>query len=126
MKRFWGIAALLAVIGAGMVSRSAAVPVATEPQQKNSEQARSLAGQILTKDDAPVNGAVVYLKNTKTLAMKSFISESDGAYRFHSLSPNVDYEVWAEYQGTRSGTKTVSSFDSRSQVTLNIHIDVKK
>jgi hypothetical protein len=92
---------------------------------KNQEQGRSVVGQVFTKSDSPIAEAVVYLKNTKTLTIKSFITEKDGGYRFHGLSPNVDYEIYADYQGQKSPVKTISSFDNRSNVTLNIHIDAK-
>ena len=92
---------------------------------KNQEQGRSVVGQVFTKSDSPIVEAVVYLKNTKTLTIKSFITEKDGGYRFHGLSPNIDYEIYADYQGQKSPVKTISSFDTRSNVTLNIHIDAK-
>jgi len=89
------------------------------------DQGRNVIGQVLSKSDEPLSEAIVYLKNTKTLTIKSFITEKDGGYRFHGLTPNIDYEIYAEYQGQKSGSKTLSSFDNRSNVTLNIHIDVK-
>ena len=92
---------------------------------KNQDQGRNVVGQVLTKSDAPIAEAVVYLKNTKTLTIKSFISEKDGGYRFHGLSQNIDYEIYADYQGQKSPTKTISSFDTRNNITLNIHIDTK-
>lgn len=92
---------------------------------KNQDQGRNLVGQVLTKSDAPLAEAVVYLKNTKTLTIKSFITEKDGGYRFHGLSQNVDYEIYADFQGQKSPTKTISSFDTRTNITLNIHIDAK-
>ena len=58
-------------------------------------------------------------------SVKTFISEKDGSYRFNALSPNVDYEVYAEYKGKKSGTKTLSSFDSRKQVTINLSVHTK-
>ena len=94
-------------------------------KDKNQEQGRNLTGQVLGQGDAPLPEAIVYLKNTKTLAVKSFIAEKDGGYRFHGLSPNVDYEIYAEYQGQKSGLKTLSSFDNRANVTLNLHINPK-
>jgi hypothetical protein len=91
---------------------------------KNAPAARTLQGQIMKNSEAPLPGAVVYLKNTKTLAMRSFISDDKGNYRFTSLSPNIDYEVHSEYQGQKSDTKTLSSFDSRTTVTINLKIGV--
>ena len=92
---------------------------------KNQDQARNVTGQVMTKSEAPLPDAVVYLKNTKTLTIKSFITEKDGGYRFHGLSPNIDYEIYADYQGQKSQTKTISSFDNRNNITLNIRIDAK-
>jgi Carboxypeptidase regulatory-like domain len=86
---------------------------------------RLLTGRVIDKQDAPLPGAVVYLANTRTRALKTFIVGQDGNYRFPALSPNVDYEVYAQYQGQKSDTKTVSQFDSRSQVNINLRIDTK-
>jgi len=114
----------LAVLGARAYAESSGQ--ASYFASADQQQSRNLTGQVLTPADQPLPSAVVYLKNTKTLAVKSFITENDGGYRFHALAPNVDYEVYAEYQGKKSSTKTVSAFDSRANVTLNLHIDVNK
>ena len=125
MKRSYLIGTLVLAI---MVSAGAAREFGSQSDRvsdKNQDQSRNVVGQVLTKSDDPIPEAIVYLKNTKTLTIKSFITEKDGAYRFHGLSPNVDYEIYAEYQGQKSPTKTISSFDTRTNVTLNIHIDAK-
>jgi Carboxypeptidase regulatory-like domain len=114
----------LAVLGARAYAQS--FGQASRFAGADQQSSRNLTGQVLTPSDQPLPSAVVYLKNTKTLAVKSFITENDGGYRFHALAPNVDYEVYAEYQGKKSSTKTVSAFDSRANVTLNLHIDVSK
>ena len=73
----------------------------------------------------PLPGAVVYLKNTKTLAIRTFVSDGTGNYRFASLSPNVDYEVYADFKGSKSDTKTLSAFDSRPTATINLKVSGK-
>ncbi len=88
----------------------------------NPPQVRSLQGQVVNDRETPVEGAVVYLKNTKTLAIKTYITEKDGNYRFNALSPNVDYEVHAEDNGKKSPTKTLSSFDTRKSAYINLKI----
>jgi hypothetical protein len=96
------------------------------PKDKEKASAgRMLAGRVLDKRDNPVVNAVVYLSNTRTRAMKSYIVGPDGNYRFPELSPNVDYEVYAQYKGQKSDTKTVSQFDDRKQVNIVLRIDVK-
>lgn len=124
MKRVLILSAVI-VMALANVSRAQQVSLAAYEIADKSDQGRNVTGQVLTKADAPLPEAIVYLKNTKTLTIKSFITEKDGGYRFHGLSPNIDYEIYADYQGQKSATKTISSFDSRNNITLNIHIDAK-
>lgn len=91
---------------------------------KDKEQLRTLNGNVRNKGEQILPGAVVYLKNTKTLTVKSYIADDKGEFHFHALSPNIDYEVYAEYNGARSATKTLSSFDSRAVVNIDLRIDV--
>jgi hypothetical protein len=123
MKRSFRI--VLAIAALACASSAQSLFLGSTAVTDKHDQGRNITGQVLNKSDAPLSEAIVYLKNTKTLTIKSFITEKDGGYRFHNLTPNIDYEIYAEYQGQKSGAKTLSSFDNRSNVTLNIHIDVK-
>ena len=58
--------------------------------------------------------------------MRSYISDDQGNYRFSGLDPNVDYEIYAEKNGEKSATRTVSSFDSKKDIVINLKIDRKK
>ena len=95
-------------------------------KKKGESQNRSVQGVVTAADQQPVSGAVVQLKNTKSLQIRSFISKDDGTYYFHGLSPDVDYELKADYQGASSGTKTLSSFDSRKDATIDLKLNPKK
>ena len=81
---------------------------------------------VMDKSDKPVPEAIVYLKNTKTLGVKTYIAQKDGSYRFPELSPNIDYEVYAEKNGMKSKTKTLSQFDDRPKSTINLLINTNK
>jgi hypothetical protein len=87
---------------------------------------KSLEGKVFGNDEAPLAGAIVYLQDSKTTNIRSFIATADGTYRFGQVSPDVDYQVWAQYKEVKSPTKTVSSFDSRKQVTIDLHIKTNK
>jgi hypothetical protein len=67
--------------------------------------------------------SVVYVTNTRTRAVKTYIVGADGAYRFPALSTAVDYEIYAQYKGRKSDTKSLSQFDDRSQVNIVLRID---
>jgi hypothetical protein len=94
-------------------------------KKKPEDQNRSVQGVVTSATDEPVVGAVVQLKNTKTLEIRSFITKDQGTYYFHGLSPDIDYELKADFQGASSGTKTLSSFDSRKQATINLKLNKK-
>jgi hypothetical protein len=87
---------------------------------------RTVRGAILDKAENPVPSAVVYLKNVRTLAVKTYISDRSGEYRFSGLDPNVDYEVHAESETLTSNTRTVSSFDGRKDIVISLKLDKEK
>lgn len=112
--------ALAAVLGAALLT------AAPQKQKKGSDQTRSVQGIVTGADDKPVAGAVVQLKNSKTLQIRSFLSKDDGSYYFQGLSPDIDYELTARTQDASSGSKTLSSFDSRKEAVINLKLNPKK
>lgn len=87
---------------------------------------RTVRGAVLDKAENPVPSAVVYLKNVRTLAVKTYISDKSGEYRFSGLDPNVDYELHAETENLSSNTRTISSFDSRKDIVVSLKLDKGK
>ena len=86
---------------------------------------RSVQGTVTSAAGAPVDQAVVQLKDTKSLAIRSFITKQDGTFHFHGLSTDTDYELRADYQGASSGTKNLSSFDSRKEAVIDLKLSKK-
>lgn len=96
------------------------------PDKKDKQVGRLLFGKVLDPQDNPVPDAVVYVTNTRTRAVKTYIVGKDGSYRFPALSSAIDYEVYAQFNGKKSDTKSVSQFDDRSQVYLVLKVDPRK
>ena len=92
---------------------------------KPEDKTRLLTGKVLDAGDSPLPDAVVYLTNTHTRAVKTYIVGADGTYRFPALQPSIDYEVYAQYNNHKSHTKTVSQFDDRQQVYISLKINTK-
>ena len=93
------------------------------PEKKDKPiTSRTLTGLVTDKNDNPIPEAIVYLKDTKTLAIKSYVSQKVGSYRFNSLSMNIDYEVYAQKSEKKSPTKKLSQFDSRGEPKINLKI----
>ena len=93
------------------------------PEKQKGPQLRSVSGRVTSGEEAPLKDAIVYIKNTRTLAVKTYIADDAGKYQFNALLPSVDYEIFAESKGKKSDTRTLSSFDSRKDVTINLKID---
>ena len=93
---------------------------------KREAQLRTVHGVVQDKSENLISESVVFLKNTRTNVVRSSYTDNTGKYRFSGLDPNADYEIHAEKEGAQSATHTVSSFDSRKDITLNLKIDKKK
>jgi hypothetical protein len=100
-----------------------ALPVYGQKKDKDDSNTRSVQGVVTDDGDNPLDGAVVQLKDTKTLQIRSFITKVKGSYHFHGLNPDIDYELKADHQGKSSSSKTLSSFDSRKQAVINLKIE---
>lgn len=94
--------------------------------KKEDQHIRSVQGVVRNGEDQALDGAVVQLKNTKTLQILSFITRDHGNYVFHGLSTDVDYELRADYQGMSSKSKTLSTYDTRKAAVVNLKIEEKK
>jgi Carboxypeptidase regulatory-like domain len=98
---------------------------AQDDKQSKKEEAtqRSVQGIVVDNEDKPVVGAIVQLKNDRTLQMRSYITKANGEYHFSSLKVDDDYEVEARNKNFTSGPKKISIFDSRKIVIQNLKAD---
>ncbi len=120
--RLVGLALLLLLVVVGCCAPA----LFAQNKKKGDQNTRTVQGVVTAADDATVAGAIVQLEDTKTKTVRSFITLEKGAYYFHGLSPDTDYELRANYQGASSGTKTLSSFDSRKEAIINLKLNSKK
>ena len=126
MKKAVIVASLLAFVCPGLVRPPAIAAAQLFGRDKaKQEKTRLLTGKVMDNGDNPLPNAVVYLTNTRDRSVKTYIVKEDGSYRFPSLQPTIDYEVYAQFDKRKSHTKTVSQFDNRSQVYIDLKIDAK-
>ena len=98
---------------------------AQKNKDKDDPTVRNLQGFVNDPDDKPVAGAVVQLKDTRTLQVRSFITQDDGSYRFSGLRADTDYEIKADYNGMSSDNKRLSNFDTRKIALVNLKLNKK-
>jgi hypothetical protein len=95
-------------------------------QDKKNAQLKTVHGTVMDGKDNFQASAVVYLKNLKSQAIKTYIADEAGKYRFSGLDPNVDYEIHAEKGDMISGNRNISSFDSRKDLEMTLKVDKKR
>lgn len=98
----------------------------TKDQRKAEAQLRTVHGSVVDKGDNAIASSVVYLKNLKSQAVKTYIADDTGHYRFSGLDPNADYEIHAEHGDSTSPTRTVSSYDTRRDIEVTLKLSHKK
>lgn len=104
---------LFTALASGMVP-SALRGVLPAAQAQNLGQ-RVVIGSVIDDASAPVAGATVFLRNTKTKSIRSYTSGKDGRFRLAQVNMSEDFDIWAEKEGKKSATKTVSSWDTRKE-----------
>ena len=112
--------------GPGFVQGPALVQGKTRAERREEANSRSVTGLVTGADDMPASGAVIQLKDMRTLQVRSFITQADGTYHFYELKADVDYQLTARSGDATAPTKTLSVFDSRKEAILNFKLAVKK
>lgn len=95
--------------------------------KEDKSRIRDLSGVVKDESGAPVDGAIVQLKDLKTGKMVDFITKQDGAYVFRELNMDIDYELTAKRDGLGDAVKKkLTKYDSRRPATLNFELQRKK
>lgn len=119
------LAVLIGMLFAGTLALAQLPAAQFQAVKERAPQTRTLTGFVSNQHGSALSDSVVYLTNTRSMNVKTYIVGKDGMYRFPALSPDIDYQVYAQYKGERSDTKTLSSFDSRPNAVINLRIQVK-
>lgn len=92
--------------------------------ERDRSQLRSVHGLVLDRRQNPIPNGIVYLQNKKTNNVRTHISDSQGHYQFSGLNPNDDFEIYAEYKRHKSSRHSISSFESRRDIQLDLTIPI--
>lgn len=113
------------VVLAALLSLTLCLAIPSFAKDKDTSPGRLLTGKVIDGGDNPLPNAVVYVTDTRTRAVKTYIVGADGSYRFPALAANVDYEIYAQANGKTSDTKKMNQFDDRKVVNIVLKIDAK-
>lgn len=67
-----------------------------EKQDEEDPNGRRVHGAVKEPDGKPAAGAVVKIKNMKSLSVRSYITKDDGKYVFGNLRMDAEYKLQAE------------------------------
>ena len=113
----------IAFAALGFLLCALALPAQDRAKLNQDPNIRSVSGTVTDTNTRPVAGAVVQLKDTKSLLIRSYITQQDGKYHFAGLSTNIDYELKAEHDGAVSGIKRLSLFSGNRAPVVNLKLN---
>lgn len=109
---------------AGLVLCGATLLVSAPPARRADTDHRSVTGVVTDGRGNALPGASVRIEDTRSLAIASYITQRDGRYYFHQLSPDLDYTLAAKYKRWWSKTKTLSKFNEKKEATVDLEIPI--
>ncbi len=112
------IAGAILILAAGLGGQEQ-----TRKEKRDEAKLRSVMGLVLDAQEQPASGAVVQLKDMRTLQVRSFITQNDGQYHFSGLRPDIDYQVTAKSGDMTAAPRTLSIFDNRKEAVMNFKLD---
>lgn len=114
LRARWAAAMATAAVALGVGPLARLACPAAQAQQNYGQ--RVVEGVVQDGNAAEVTEATVFLRNTKTKAIRTYTTEQGGRFRFVQVNMSDDFDLWAEKDGKKSPTKTVSSWDTRKDV----------
>jgi hypothetical protein len=90
--------------------------------QRN-EGMRAVEGTVYSASGEKVNGAVVQLKDMKTLQIRSFITREEGKFLFQGIRRSTEYELKARHGDKESRPQVLTIFDDRERATVDLRLE---
>jgi len=87
---------------------------------------KTVIGQVFNAKDNPIPGAAVEMTNLTTGKTFAIYTGPQGHFTFTDLKLTQDYQFKAHYKGQSSEVRKVSSWDTRFNLVLNLHIPAPK
>jgi hypothetical protein len=118
-----GACSIVAVLAMGVAGDGTSPALLSPPsaQAQNIGQ-RVVSGIVTDANSALLVGATVFLKDLKSKSIRSYTSDAKGHFRFAQVNMAEDHELWAEKDGKKSPTKTVSSWDTRKEFETELKV----
>ena len=87
------------------------------------EGLRAVEGTVYSDSGEKVNGAIVQLKDMKTLQIRSFITREEGKFLFQGIRRSTEYELKAKHGDKESKSQVLTIFDDRQRATVDLKLE---
>jgi carboxypeptidase family protein len=91
-------------------------------KKKGPPTSKTVVGQVFDAQDNAIPGAAVEITNLSTNKTSAIYTGPEGRFTFTDLKLTQDYQLKAHYKGQFSEVRKVSSWDTRTDMVLNLHI----
>src|SRR4030095_9855034 len=125
MRNKYGfLAAVICIFVTVCFCASAEAQLFPKSRRDTGPKPKNIHGVVQDLRGKPLSGARLFLKNMKTNVTRTLETDPNGEYKVFGLTPNVDYELYADFKGKSSEKKFVSAFLNREDNVLNFQLDV--
>lgn len=114
----------LALAFAGLWLAFASTPLMAK--RRKPPTSKTVVGQVLDPSGNGIMGAAVEMTNLTTGKKTAIYAGAGGHFTFTDLKFTQDYQFRAHYKGQSSEIRKVSSWDTRTNLVLNLHIPPPK
>ena len=87
---------------------------------------RTVHGTVVDAKGKTVSGSVVYLHNEQTHAVKTYVTDHHGRYRFSGIRFHTDYRIHAEHKGWLSAVRRIPAHSTNKLIKLDLKLDSKR
>jgi hypothetical protein len=108
---------MVAFVAVGVAGNGTSTALFAPPAAEAQNIGQRVVSGIVT--DA---NSTVFLKDLKSKTIRSYTSDAKGRFRFAQVNMAEDHELWAEKDGKKSPTKTVSSWDTRKEFETELKV----
>ena len=91
-------------------------------KKKGPPTSKTVVGQVFDGQDNAIAGAAVEITDLSTNKTSAIYTGPEGRFTFTDLKLTQDYQLKAHYKGQFSEVRKVSSWDTRTDLVLNLHI----
>jgi hypothetical protein len=86
---------------------------------------RTLQGTVVDAKGEAVAASIVYLHDEQTHAIRTYVTDPHGRYRFSGIRFYTDYRIHAEHEGLVSAVRRIPAHSTNKLIKLDLKIDRK-